>query len=415
VFERLRLPVETFATLILEQWRQFERVELDLRANLCVLTGPNGCGKTTVLNILGRHFGWNMNFLSASFLTKDQKRVYADQGDALALQPGEHRRVGELMYGGGTSAQVLAPTSGSTQYNVVIQNQQGVLGLHIPSHRPPPGYSRLETIPINPKTAQEHYQSYQGFLFQSYGEHPQRNPSAAMKEALIGFAVFGEGNASVRPNAAYTTILKGFETVLGNLLPENIGFESIEIDPPDVVLRTKTGRFPLEAMSGGLNALFGIAWQVHMQAQGDGTCTVLIDEPENHLHPSMQREFLPRLAAAFPLHKFIVATHSPFIVSSTPDASVYGLVYNERRRVTARLLKEADLAGSPNRVLREVLDVPVTMPVWVERKIKEVLAKYSSRTFDPATIEELRAELAGHGLEGALGDYLMQAPADGKS
>lgn len=406
--------MESFESLVLEQWRQFERVELDLRANVCVLTGPNGCGKTTVLNILGRHFGWNMNFLSASFLTKDQKKIYADQADTLEAAPDQHRKIGDLNYRGGSQAQVMAPTSGATQYNIVIQNQREVSGIHIPSHRPAPGYSRLETIPINPKTAQQHHQSYQQFLFQSYGEHPQRNPSAAMKEALIGFAVFGEGNAAVRPNAEYTTILKGFEEVLRRLLPDNIGFEKIEVEPPDVVLKTRTGRFPLEAMSGGLNALFGIAWQIHIQGGSDSPCTVLVDEPENHLHPSMQREFLPRLAAAFPNHKFIIATHSPFIVASAPEASVYGLVYNERQRVTARLLTEADLAGSPNRVLREILDVPVTMPVWVERRIKDVLAQYRNRTFDAQTIAELRTELAAKGLEGALGDYLAQAPTGSK-
>lgn len=407
--------METFAKLVLDRWRQFAHVDLDLRPSLCVLTGPNGCGKTTVLSILGRHFGWNMSFLSASFLTKDEKRIYSDAADALDIQPGQQRVIGELTYGGGTSAQVLAPTSGNTQYNITIRKQQAVEGLHIPSHRPPPGYSRLETIPVNPKSAQEHYQAYQSFLFLSYGEQPQRNPSAAMKEALVGFAVFGEGNGSVRPNSEYAGILRGFEQVLAKLLPDNIGFESIEVDPPEVVLRTRSGRFPLEAMSGGLNALFGIAWQVHMQTRGEAACTVLLDEPENHLHPSMQREFLPRLTSAFPRHKFIVATHSPFIVTSAPQAAVYALVYGEPGRIVSRLLAEADLAGSPNTVLRDVLDVPVTMPVWVEQRIKSVLDTYRGRAFDAATIHELRTELARHGLESALGDYLMQPPKEEKA
>ncbi|WP_419836937.1 AAA family ATPase [Streptomyces brasiliscabiei] len=49
------------------------------------------------------------------------------------------------------------------------------------------------------------------------------------------------------------------------------------------------------------------------------------DEPENHLHPSMQRTLVPTLLAAFPNVRFIVATHSPFVVTSTREAYVYAL------------------------------------------------------------------------------------------
>jgi hypothetical protein len=400
--------MEIFDSITLSRWRQFEIVELDLRPRLCVLTGPNGCGKTTILNVLGRHFGWNLNFLSASFLTKKQKRIFADAWDVAEKAVGDRTKIGSLRYSSGGTATIEAPIANETQYNVVINGSQQVHGLHIPSHRPPPGYGRLDTIPINPKTAQQHYQSYQQFLFQSYGMQPQRNPSVAMKEALIGFAVFGEGNRSVRSNAEYVDILRGFEKILRRLLPERIGFESIEIDTPDVVLVTKSGRFPLEAMSGGLNALFGIAWQIHMYGTESTSCTALIDEPENHLHPSMQREFLPRLMEAFASHRFIIATHSPFVVTSTPDAAVYALLYGEDRRVTSKLLTESDLAASPNKVLREILDVPVTMPMWVEERIQAVLAKFQGLTFDDSTIANLRAELRSEGLEDAFGDFLAQ-------
>lgn len=152
--------METFASIVLNRWRQFEHVELDLAPRLCVLTGPNGCGKTTVLSVLGRHFGWNLNFLSASFLTKKQQRLYADAWDVFDEQVERQFQIGAITYGGGSKATIEAPASKATQYNVRIQNQQQVHGLHIPSHRPPPGYARLESIPINPKSAQQHYQAY---------------------------------------------------------------------------------------------------------------------------------------------------------------------------------------------------------------------------------------------------------------
>ena len=63
---------------------------------------------------------------------------------------------------------------------------------------------------------------------------------------------------------------------------------------------------------------------------------------------------------------FIIATHNPFVASSSPDAYVYALVYNESRRVHYELLEAADLAGSANERLGELLGVPLSFPVWVE-------------------------------------------------
>jgi predicted ATP-binding protein involved in virulence len=56
--------------------------------------------------------------------------------------------------------------------------------------------------------------------------------------------------------------------------------------------------------------------------------TVLIDEPENHLHVALQKSVLPFLARLFPNIQFVAATHSPFVVSSLENAIVYDL---ERR------------------------------------------------------------------------------------
>jgi predicted ATPase len=404
----------TFSALTLKKWRQFESVELDLSPNLCVLTGPNGCGKTTILNVLGRHFGWSLNFLSAPFLSRKKRRFYTDaweHREAIEkdLEPTDAQpEVGQLTYSNAQVSKLLLAKSDRPQYALKFDNQQSVTGLHVPSHRPPPAYHQLTTIPVDPKTTQQQYQDYQNHLLATYGQQSSQNPASVMKETLISLAIFGQGNDSVQPNAEYARMFSGFQGVLAKLLPETIGFDRIEVRSPDVVLKTKTGTFALESMSGGLNALFGIAWQIHTFGFDKESCTVLIDEPENHLHPSMQRELLPKLVAAFPSYKFIVATHSPFVVSSKPDAAVYALVYNEQRNIVSKLLSEADLAASPNKVLRDVLDVPVTMPIWVEQRIDEVLTKYRGAEIDADTISKIRADLDANGLGEAFGDFLVQ-------
>lgn len=401
--------MESFSAIKLARWRQFEGVDLDLSSHLTVLTGPNGCGKTTVLNVLGRHFGWSLNFLTASFLSKKEKKArYSDAWEAFEDESPGTNVVGSIGYASGLVSRLTTSPHDQSQYQLNHENQQAVVGLHIPSHRPPPSYHRIQNIPIDPKTTQQHYQEFQNFLFATYGEQRQRSPASAIKETLVAFAVLGEGNSSVQANREYMDMFHGFQAILRQLLPPSIGFASIEIRTPDVILKTASGDFPLEAMSGGLNALFGIAWQIHMYGFDKEACTVLIDEPENHLHPSMQREFLPRLSAAFPKYKFIVSTHSPFIVSSKPDAAVYALTYNERQRVISMRLQEADLSGSPNKVLREVLDVPVTMPIWVENRIDSVLNKFKGVAIDADTIASIRRELEEQGLGDALGDFLVQ-------
>ncbi len=56
---------------------------------------------------------------------------------------------------------------------------------------------------------------------------------------------------------------------------------------------------------------------------------VLIDEPEAHLHIELQYQVLPLLTTLFPNIQFIVATHSPAVISSIPNAVVYDLTKQE--------------------------------------------------------------------------------------
>ncbi len=49
---------------------------------------------------------------------------------------------------------------------------------------------------------------------------------------------------------------------------------------------------------------------------------VLIDEPELHLHPGLQRTILQRLKRVFPNAQFLISSHSPHMLSSVQTANV---------------------------------------------------------------------------------------------
>ena len=56
---------------------------------------------------------------------------------------------------------------------------------------------------------------------------------------------------------------------------------------------------------------------------------VLIDEPETHLHISLQYHVLPILTTFFPNVQFIVATHSPAVISSIKNSTIFDLTTKE--------------------------------------------------------------------------------------
>lgn len=368
--------MESFKNIKLNGWRQFEHIDIEFDSNVNVLTGPNGCGKTTILNVLARHFGWNINFISTPFFSSSRKeKIWSDIKKAIESdfqQPVGATEVGSIEYTNGQTCKLIVPQQQQAQYSLNYQNQLGIAGLNIPSHRPVVSYFQIQNIPTNPKTNQQRHQEFQQLLFQTYGSDHVRNPGVVLKESLVSLALFGYGNEFVQPNAEYKLLFDEFQDILRIMLPKELGFKKLVVRVPDIVLITETGDFPLDAMSGGVSSIFLMAWQIHTFGADKNGCTVIIDEPENHLHPRMQREFLVLLRNAFPKYKFIVSTHSPFIVSSDPSSKVYGLLF-ENKKVVSKHIEQADLAGSPNKILREILDVPSTIPVWVENKIKDVL------------------------------------------
>jgi predicted ATPase len=407
----------TFSTLKLDNWRQFDHIEIDLRSQTTVLTGPNGCGKTTILNILSKHFGWNINFTATPYY-KNNEKLFSDfqhtQEQNLNSTQFNSVEIGTIAYDDSTICNILAPISSpNPQYQLqlplhsghMVGIQKAVKGIHIPSHRPATTFQQIDQIPTNPKTKQQQSQDFQQLLLQTYGSGSVVNPGMILKESLISMALFGYGNEAVSENQGLMNLYEGFQEKLRILLPSSIGFQKLEVRMPDVILVTDSGEFTLDSMSGGVNSIFAMTWQIHMYGEEGEDCTVIIDEPENHLHPSMQRVLLPNLAAAFPDYHFIVATHSPFIVTSNPEAKIYALLYDHNQKVVSREIDSSNLAASPEEVLREILDMPSTLPIWVERKISEVLTKHESNPDEKEKVAAIYKDLQDAKVASFLKDY----------
>lgn len=409
-----------FTKMRVEQWRQFENIEIDIHPRLTVLTGANGAGKTTLLGLLTQHFGWSRPLLATPWRDKDGTISYITGAlknwlSWLKRKENNQAQVGQITYSNGMSASLSVPESGNIQYNVHINNQQAVRGLNIPSHRILSLYQPISAIPTLGISAQQAFNNYQAEVMNRFqGGHTGLSPFFRMKEALISMATFGEGNRYVKGKPELLKSYLGFISILKKILPESLGFETIEIRTPDVVLITQSGEFLLDSVSGGISALIDLAWQIHTFSDENDQFVVVIDEPENHLHPSMQRALLPNLLAAFPKVQFIVASHSPFIVTSVRDSSVHVLAYRDGtsdnefraiappRSVYSTRLDQVNKAGSANEILRTVLGLDSTMPLWASKELDAIIARYKANRFTGDQVEQLNTELEAVGMSDCL-------------
>lgn len=401
-----------FERIELRNWRQFGNIDIRFDPRLTVLTGANGAGKTTILHLLNRHWGWDIQYVSTPRLTKEGERKYWAgfwSGEEIGHKSttASEDVIGAIEYSAHQRNELTVPRSVNETFAVRMSPQPRLPGVYVPSHRPLYTHQKVDHIPTNVDARQQIFEVYMTEIRNRWAPNPRvRSPSYMLKQSLISLAIFGSGGGAVEANEEAKETFEGFQRVLSIILPPSLGFRRLRVRSPDVLLETDTGDFAFDAVSGGISALIDIAWQVFLYSTLSDEFVVAIDEPEAHLHPELQRSVLPNLLKAFPSAQFIVATHNPFIVGSTEDCAVYVLRYGSDRRVYSRLLDRANRAGTANELLREVLGLESTSPLWVQGALRQVLDRFRARRLTAETLEELRSELKRLGLAQYLPETL---------
>ena len=167
------------------------------------------------------------------------------------------------------------------------------------------------------------------------------------------------------------------------------------------------GQAPLYAgfLSSGTQTTFlWIYWlaykMLHHYEFADGwqnePAILLIDEIENHLHPTWQRRVIPALQEHFPGLQIFATTHSPFVVAGLRAGQVHLLDRDANGVVTAST-NERDIIGwTTDEILRTFMGVAEpTDELTIQRakRLRNLRGKESLTDDESAELENLRQQV----------------------
>ncbi|MCE1246716.1 MAG: AAA family ATPase [Firmicutes bacterium] len=132
-----------------------------------------------------------------------------------------------------------------------------------------------------------------------------------------------------------------FRENLAKIMPPEQSITLKEIVDMEPVFSTRTGDVPIGALSSGFQSVLSIYWNIlynllNLYPQSENpfleNAVAVIDEVDAHLHPEWQQIIVHSLRTLFPNVQFIMATHSPLVVSGCGKNEAVFLKYDDENK-----------------------------------------------------------------------------------
>jgi predicted ATP-binding protein involved in virulence len=177
----------------------------------------------------------------------------------------------------------------------------------------------------------------------------------------------------------YQDSLKRIEDAVTEIVGYPVEF-IFRYDPLVVRARVNKQELEFDLLPDGLKSI--ISWIADLLMRLDrikwvNDCDVLdrnfilfLDEIEIHLHPTWQRRILPVIQKLFKNAQIFIATHSPFVVASVSDAWVYRFNVRDGKSQLA-LVEESKAGSSYATVIDEIFGIEEFFDVETEKEFQE--------------------------------------------
>ncbi|PMG56244.1 AAA family ATPase [Vibrio lentus] len=331
-----------------------KEVDINVDGKTLILTGGNGCGKTSLIDYL-------FNKLTDSIVKRenyDLERLHSDlrsqEMHLATLGPADSQHKIFTTVVKETREKIAGMTNpvivldNLDEYVVSYQNLTSLLTK----------FGAMRKSDITKPSAVTSLESLKDTDVKSIQQHQNKTASSMFEQFLvtnIANQAFSESSKINNDPIEAERIDKWFKKL-------ELGLKDLfEDDQLKLIFKSESLSFEIhqptkepytfQTLSSGFSSIMSIyadlITKVSLRSVNpdDLTGIVLIDEIDAHLHVSLQKKILAFLKKSFPKVQFIVTTHSPFVVSSVDDAVIYDLSKLEQVEDLSMYSYEAVLEG----------------------------------------------------------------------
>lgn len=342
--------------LVLDNFRCFERLKLDLGETVNLLIGDNGSGKTAIIDALSIGLGPIATHLpdiggisfkkydlqEADGVKKPFTRVFMESFDGIQWDVTQHRDKSPQTRRPIPSAcgtkQLLAVLNES-----ILNRSNSGLDFDIPVFASY-GVSRaILDIPLRRKGFQRYpsrFSALSGAL----------QADRRFRSAFIWFYTMeNQEHRLQKAKRDFDATLKELDVVrnaISTIFPD-LSDPHIAINPLRFMLRQDGELLYLDQLSDGYKTMLGLIIDlasrfamanIHLPDPLVSEAIVMIDEIDLHLHPAWQQRIIGDMLKTFPNTQFIFTTHSPFILEALNN-------HLKREKICNLTIGDQDLRG----------------------------------------------------------------------
>jgi len=362
--------------------REFEVGDL---ADIVVLAGPNGVGKTSLLASLLNVFqspGQTPNAVAVVEATNREEEAAWGQKTVTTSIPDEANKLRAFLQRGQKRGQLRG---GLINFDSARQLEQ----IH------PYSFSWDFRDPFAEDVGWNFsFQPMKGRFQDTI--HSLHRKIRSQKEEIAKKAIALQSSGQTSMNLDFRDPLEKFYDAFAKLLPGRT-LETFDEQAQTIRYRTGTTVLPLTSLSSGEREVVTIVFDFLLRDPQDSI--IVFDEPELHLHPELSYRLLRTLRDVGERNQFIFCTHSPDIITASLDHSVVFVAPpNTERPNQAVQLREDDEAGQVLHLIGQSIGV-----VSLGKRI--VLIEGTKSSLDKQTYGS---------IVGALYPELVLVPAGGK-